>query len=125
MLDSTTLAAAAATYANQDPREILRFALREFSPDLAISFSGAEDVVLIDMAAKLGAPFRVFSLDTGRLHPETYQFIEKVRGHYGIPVEMFFPQPRPQSRRSCARRGCSRSTWTATRNAAASAKWSR
>lgn len=93
MLDSTTLAAAAATYANQDPREILRFALREYSPDLAISFSGAEDVVLIDMAAKLGAPFRVFSLDTGRLHAETYQFLEKVRGHYKIPVEVFFPQP--------------------------------
>jgi phosphoadenosine phosphosulfate reductase len=93
MVDSTTLAAAAATYANEDPREILRFALREYSPDLAISFSGAEDVVLIDMAVKLGAPFRVFSLDTGRLHAETYQFLEKVRGHYKVPVEVFFPQP--------------------------------
>ena len=42
---------------------------------VAISFSGAEDVVLIDMAHNLGKPFRVFSLDTGRLHPETYQFL--------------------------------------------------
>ena len=31
------------------------------------------------MAANLGKPFRVFSLDTGRLHAETYQFIETVR----------------------------------------------
>ena len=53
----------------------------------AISFSGAEDVVLIDMAAKLGKPFRVFSLDTGRLHAETYQFIEKVRNHYKVAIE--------------------------------------
>ena len=45
------------------------------------------------MAAKVGGPFRVFSLDTGRLHPETYQFLEKIREHYRIPVEVFFPQP--------------------------------
>jgi phosphoadenosine phosphosulfate reductase len=57
-----------------------------------LSFSGAEDVVLIDMAAGSGRPFRVFSLDTGRLHPETYQFIEKVRKHYGIAIEMLAPQ---------------------------------
>ena len=79
-LDSTTIAAAAATYADQDPHEILRACLSRVCPDLAISFSGAEDVVLIDMAAKIGGAFRVFSLDTGRLHPETYQFLEKVRG---------------------------------------------
>jgi phosphoadenosine phosphosulfate reductase len=45
------------------------------------------------MAVKLGKPARIFSLDTGRLHPETYQFIERVRKHYGICVEMFLPQP--------------------------------
>jgi phosphoadenosine phosphosulfate reductase len=87
------IAAAAAAYAGRHPRDILAFALTEFAPDLAISFSGAEDVVLVDMAVKLGATFRVFSLDTGRLHPETYQFIEKVRDHYGIKIDTFFPQP--------------------------------
>jgi phosphoadenosine phosphosulfate reductase len=92
-LDSTNVAAAAARYADQDPQEILALAFREYAPDLAISFSGAEDVVLVDMAAKIGGAFRVFSLDTGRLHPETYQFLEKVRGHYGIRIETFFPQP--------------------------------
>ena len=35
----------------------------------------------------------MFSLDTGRLHPETYQFLEKVRDHYGIPIDAYFPQP--------------------------------
>jgi phosphoadenosine phosphosulfate reductase len=91
-LDSMNIAATAATYARQEPDKILGLALREYSPDLAISFSGAEDVVLVDMAVRIGLPFRVFSLDTGRLHPETYQFIEKVRSHYKIEVEAFFPQ---------------------------------
>jgi phosphoadenosine phosphosulfate reductase len=45
------------------------------------------------MASKTGAKFSVFSLDTGRLHPETYQFIEKVREHYRIPIEVYFPRP--------------------------------
>jgi len=92
-LDPGNLAAAAVAYAGRHPRDILALALKEYAPDLAISFSGAEDVVLVDMAAKLGGTFRVFSLDTGRLHPETYQFIEKVRAHYGIQIDTFFPQP--------------------------------
>src|SRR3990172_11662646 len=54
---------------------------------------GAEDVVLVDMAAKIGGKFRVFALDTARLHPETYQFLDKVRDHYKIPIEVFFPKP--------------------------------
>lgn len=83
----------AESYAARHPQEILAHAIEEYSPNLAISFSGAEDVVLVDMAAKLGAKPRVFTLDTGRLHSETYQFIEKVREHYGITIEVFFPRP--------------------------------
>jgi len=91
-LDHSTLTTTASEFAARSPQDILALALAEYSPEIGISFSGAEDVVLIDMAAKLGAPFRVFSLDTGRLHPETYQFLEKVRTHYGVPVEVFAPQ---------------------------------
>jgi phosphoadenosine phosphosulfate reductase len=91
--DVEQVPALAAEYAARDPRELVARAVREYGADLAISFSGAEDVVLIDMAAKAGGPFRVFSLDTGRLHAETYGFMERVRTHYGIAVEVFFPQP--------------------------------
>ena len=92
-LDLTDLPGLAEAYAAKSPQDILAVALQEFSPQVGIAFSGAEDVILIDMAVKLGIPFTVFSLDTGRLHPETYQFIEKVRTHYGIPIETIFPQP--------------------------------
>ena len=80
-------------YAQRHPQEILAYALQEYSSHIAISFSGAEDVVLVDLAAKLGGQFRVFTLDTARLHIETYQFLEKVREHYKIPIEVYFPQP--------------------------------
>jgi thioredoxin-dependent adenylylsulfate APS reductase len=33
----------------------------------------------------------VFSLDTGRLHPETYRFFAKVESHYGIRIAYTFP----------------------------------
>lgn len=83
--------ALASEYQDKSPLEIMDLALSQ-SGDIAISFSGAEDVVLIDLAAQLGKPFRVFSLDTGRLHPETYQFIETVRNHYKIDIEICFPE---------------------------------
>jgi phosphoadenosine phosphosulfate reductase len=73
-----------------NPRKILKKALESFGT-IAISFSGAEDVVLIDMAKRIRDDIKVFSLDTGRLHPETYRFIEKVRLHYGIEIELITP----------------------------------
>lgn len=76
---------------NKSPREILKFAHQNFQK-IAISFSGAEDVVLIDMASKLDLDFDVFCLDTGRLHPETYRYIEKIRNHYHLPLEVLYPE---------------------------------
>lgn len=58
---------------------------------VSISFSGAEDVVLIDMACNVLDDVQVFTLDTGRLHPETYRFIEKIRDHYGIDIDVLSP----------------------------------
>src|SRR5512139_3601235 len=79
-----------ADLANKNPRIILKKALELFD-NIAISFSGAEDVVLIDMAVAIRKDIQVFSLDTGRLHPETYRFIEKVRKHYQIDIELLTP----------------------------------
>lgn len=74
----------------QSPRTILKAALKHYG-NIAISFSGSEDVALIEMAHKLTDNLQVFTLDTGRLHPETYEFIERVRKHYGISIEVLFP----------------------------------
>ncbi len=73
------------------PVRVIDRALERFGDDIAISFSGAEDVLLIEYAKETGRPFRVFSLDTGRLHPETYRFFAQVERHYGIRIEYRFP----------------------------------
>lgn len=79
-----------AELSSQSPQKILEQALSLFD-NIAISFSGAEDVVLIDMAHKINPNINVFSLDTGRLHAETYQFIDRVRKHYGITIDLMYP----------------------------------
>jgi len=76
--------------AGKNPRVVLKAALAHFQ-NLAISFSGAEDVVLIDMAVQIRPDIRVFSLDTGRLHPETYRLMQAVRKRYDIAVEVMTP----------------------------------
>jgi phosphoadenosine phosphosulfate reductase len=92
-VDAKQIEAIAAEYAEKTPGELVCFAIENFGPDIAVSFSGAEDVVLVDMASKAGGKFSVFSLDTGRLHPETYQFLDKVRERYEVAIDTFFPQP--------------------------------
>jgi phosphoadenosine phosphosulfate reductase len=76
--------------ADKRPKDIIRHALEQHDA-IAVSFSGAEDVVLIDMAVKIKPDVDIFTLDTGRLHPETYEFIEQVRKHYGIRIDIRTP----------------------------------
>ncbi|PON50250.1 Thioredoxin-independent 5'-adenylylsulfate reductase [Parasponia andersonii] len=91
---------------NAFPLEIMDKALEKFGNDIAIAFrinicyvinsylficNGAEDVALIEYTHLTGRPFRLFSLDTGRLNPETYRFFNTVEKHYGICTKYMFP----------------------------------
>ena len=72
--------------------EILAWALDRFHPRMAISAAGGVDgMVLIDRAGRIDPSVRVFTLDTGRLPPETYTLFEEVRERYGIGVEFEYP----------------------------------
>jgi phosphoadenosine phosphosulfate reductase len=65
---------------------IMRDAARRFDR-VAIAFSlQAEDMVLLDMAARLDLPFRPFVLDTLRLHAETLAYLDLVSSHYKIDI---------------------------------------
>lgn len=74
----------------QSPQKILQYAMEQYE-NLAISFSGAEDVVLVHMAQQINPNVQVFSLDTGRLHAETYRFIERVRKYYNVKIDILSP----------------------------------
>lgn len=75
------------------PEEILRWAVDTYAPELAMASSfGAEDVALIDIFSQHGMKIRVFTLDTGRLHDETYALMEQIRIRYDLTIESYFPE---------------------------------
>jgi phosphoadenosine phosphosulfate reductase len=77
----------------QQPLAVMERAYGLYGDDLVVSFSGAEDVLLLDLAVQIaGSSVRVMTLDTGRLHVETYAYLEDVRASYGIRLEVFSPE---------------------------------
>lgn len=79
-------AQAAVRFERASAQEVLEWGLRRYTPGIALacSFGGASGMALLDMAARIGAPFEVFYLDTDLLFPETYALIEQVRTRYGV-----------------------------------------
>ena len=64
----------------------------EFSPAVFASSLAAEDMVVTDMILKAGLPIAIFSLETGRLHPETLAVLDQVKATYGYEIALFKPQ---------------------------------
>jgi phosphoadenosine phosphosulfate reductase len=95
--DKREIDEAAARLRAAAPAETVRWGLERFGHEIAIASSfSIEDCVIIDVAHKvaaavLGAPLRVFALDTGRLHEETYLTAERVTAKYGLEIEWQFP----------------------------------
>lgn len=75
------------------PEEMLEWTLERWGERAAICTSfQAEGMVLLDMAWRIRPDVRVFTVDTGRLPPETYEVIEAVRERYDLKVEIHFPE---------------------------------
>lgn len=72
--------------------EVLHWFLSGNAGETAFSTSlGAEDQVITHMISNSGLPARIFTLDTGRLFPETYDLIDLTSKKYGINLEIMFP----------------------------------
>lgn len=81
------------SFETKSPQEVLQWALEKYGTRVGIASSfGLEDMVLIDMASKITKQFTVFTLDTGRLHEETYLTMDRTRSHYGIAIQSYFPK---------------------------------
>jgi phosphoadenosine phosphosulfate reductase len=83
-------------YDDQEPQEVLRWALETFAPErvaVCTSFQ-ADGMAILDMAWRINPDVRVFTVDTGRLSQETYDLIDRVRAHYGIEIEVYYPDAR-------------------------------
>jgi phosphoadenosine phosphosulfate reductase len=73
--------------------EILQFFLSEYKNKIAFSSSmGAEDQALTHIIANIDPTTKIFTLDTGRMFPETYELIENTNARYKINIEIMFPE---------------------------------
>lgn len=79
-------------FKNSTSREVLAFFLKEFKNKIAFASSlGAEDQVLTHIIVSIDPSIKIFTLDTGRLFPETYELIEKTNSRFKINMEIYFP----------------------------------
>ncbi|MEX0987852.1 MAG: phosphoadenylyl-sulfate reductase [Bacteroidales bacterium] len=79
-------------FAKKDPVEVLEFFLSEFKGKIALATSlGAEDQVITDMMVSIDKQAKIFTLDTGRLFPETYYLIDDTNRKYDIKIDVYFP----------------------------------
>ncbi len=78
------------------PQEILTWAIKNFRSRIALSasFGAPEGMAVLDMMHRIDPSSRVFVLDTGRMHQETYDLIDRVRDRYDKDVEIVFPDAR-------------------------------
>lgn len=71
---------------------LLREIERDYSPAALASSLGVEDMVLTDLIVKHAPGIEIFTLDTGRLHSETYDLLQRVTDHYQIRIRIFAPE---------------------------------
>lgn len=79
------------------PQRTLAWAFEKFGGSVAISSAfGAEGMVLIDMASRLRRDFRLFTIDTEFLFPETYALMDRIEEKYGIQIERVYSVLSPE-----------------------------
>ncbi len=71
--------------------ELLSDIARRFEPAALASSLGAEDMVLTDLIAKHAPAIEVLTLDTGRLHAETYRLLQQITDHYALRIRVVYP----------------------------------
>ena len=93
LLDELEAGELSVAFEGEEPEEVIAWALERFSPKLALSTAFQVDgVVLLDMAYSIDPQVRVFSVDTGRLPPETFDAVEQLRERYpGLVLDLLAP----------------------------------
>ncbi len=78
--------------AGQSPEKVIEFFLNHFGDKIALSTSlGLEDQALTHMISGINRNANIFTLDTGRLFPETYDLIDRTARKYKVNIKVYFP----------------------------------
>jgi phosphoadenosine phosphosulfate reductase len=70
------------------PQQVLGWAFETFGRTVAISSAfGAEGMAIIDMASRVRKDFRLSTIDTAFLFPETHALIDRIEQEYEVEIE--------------------------------------
>ncbi|OGX25348.1 MAG: phosphoadenosine phosphosulfate reductase [Omnitrophica WOR_2 bacterium RIFCSPHIGHO2_02_FULL_48_11] len=79
-------------FKGKSSEEIIQLSFAEFGSRVNFATSlGEEDQVITDMIAKAAPQIEIFTLDTGRLFPETYELIAKTQKRYPLNFKIYYP----------------------------------
>jgi phosphoadenosine phosphosulfate reductase len=77
---------------NKSAEEIIRFFIDGLGEKISFGTSfGAEDQVITHMIIQVSTKASIFTLDTGRLFPETYDLIDRTSRRYKKQIDVYFP----------------------------------
>jgi len=79
----------------EDSIDQLRAAVTEFKSVCYANSLGFESMVLTDLIFEQVPRIEIFSIDTGRLFPETYDLIERIQERYGQRLRIYYPEAGP------------------------------
>ncbi|BAG83545.1 phosphoadenylyl-sulfate reductase [Candidatus Azobacteroides pseudotrichonymphae] len=80
-------------FVDKSPEDLLTFFLKKYKGRIGLASSlGLEDQVLTDMILKIDSETTIFSIDTGRLFPETYLLIDNINSVYNIKLDIYMPK---------------------------------
>ena len=99
-VDKDKIAQLNVKFSSATAEDVLAYFLSTYKGRIVLSSSlSYEDQVLTRMIVSTDKEAcRIFTLDTGRLFPETYQLIDATSMTYGVPIEVFFPDYREVQR---------------------------
>lgn len=80
-------------YESLSPHDILGDVMAKLGQAVVQANSlGAEDMVILHMMHDIDPGFKSFTLDTGRLNPETYEVLGRLQEKYRLDIEILFPE---------------------------------
>lgn len=92
MIDKVKIDRWNAELSNSSPKEVISFFFDQFPGRVVLSTSlGLEDQALTEIVASIDTSAPIFTLDTGRLFPETYDLLDRTCKKYGINIKVYFP----------------------------------
>jgi phosphoadenylyl-sulfate reductase (thioredoxin) len=94
-LDDAEAGEYAARFEEQEPEQILSWAIETFARErLAIVTSlQLESLVLLDMAQQLAPGVRAITIDTGRLPQASHDYLETLHERFNGAIEVVMPDP--------------------------------